>query len=203
VGATPRKPSAIERLCKGTEILANQLGRANTHLHFFRGLLGSYGELRGAKDFWDYTLVAHSGMAIRDLSVVFDTHKKGINLINLLRLVDVQSLDTASGQKWQGFVALAEKSSGDPLVRALREWRNNIVAHYNEMIAATDREEFWKQNPLNEAMLQALVDRGFEILDWCSHIGGLAVTFPRLAAGKDGYLTVLERLSGRPGAGGS
>jgi len=190
----PTKLSNIELLRRGARILGNQLARANTHLHFFRGILGRYAELSGAKDFWDYTLVAHSGMAIRDLGVIYDTHRKGINLANLLALVDAQSLEVSNHQKLLGFIGVAGKASTDPAVETMREWRNNIVAHYNEEIAATDREDFWKKNPLDEAGLQALIDTGFEIVEWCGQIANLSDGFPRFAGGKGGHLTVLDSL---------
>jgi hypothetical protein len=104
-------------------------------------------------------------MTIRDLSVIYDTHHKGINLIKILGLVDIKSLGDADKQKYRAFAAAVRKSSADPLVRILREWRNNIVAHYNYEIASTDREDFWTQNPLDEERLQTLIDNGFEILE--------------------------------------
>jgi AbiU2 len=191
----PTQLNSIDRLRRGTRILGNQLARANTHLIFFRGILGRYAELgAAAKDFWDYTLTAHSGMAIRDLGVIYDTHRDGINLANLLEMVDVQTLDVSSRQKHLGFVGIAGSPSTDPAVKTLREWRNNIVAHYNEEVAATDREDFWKRNPLDEASLQTLIDKGFEVVEWCSQIANLSDGFPRFAEGKDGYLTVLDSL---------
>jgi hypothetical protein len=193
-----QKQTPNERLCGGAKILANQLARANTHLRFFRGLLSCYGELAHAKDFWDYTLTAHSGMAIRDVSVVYDSHKGGINLINLLRFIDNQSLDAANRQELQGFIAVARTSSADPNVRVLRQWRNKIVAHYNNEIAWTDREDFSKQYPLDEIKLQLLIDKGFEIVEWCTQIASRPAAFPRFAPGKEGHKIVLAMLRARP-----
>lgn len=190
----PTEQTPNERLRGGVKILANQLARANTHLHFFRGLLERYSELTAVKDFWEYTLAAHSGMAIRDVGVVYDTHRNGINLINLLGLIDPKPLNLSNRNKLGGFVAVVGKSTADPNVGVLRQWRNNIVAHYNFEIAQTDREEFSKQNPMNEITIQLLIDRGFEIVEWCAQTGGQPTAFPRFAPGKDGHETVLEML---------
>ena len=185
---------ANQRICSRARILGNQLGRANTHLHYFAGLLARYGDLGRQKDFWDYTLAAHGGMAIRDLGVIYDTHRDGVNLNNLLALVDGTSLDASEQQRLQGFIARVGRSSADGDVRSLRQWRNNVVAHFNDRIAATDREGFSKQNQLDEAMLQRLVGKGFEIVEWCARLCGDGLEFPRFPEGKDGHVAVLEAL---------
>jgi hypothetical protein len=59
----PLAVSTVQQICNRARILGNQLARANTHLHFFTGLLGRYGDLCRQKDFWDYTLAARGGMA--------------------------------------------------------------------------------------------------------------------------------------------
>jgi len=190
----PTLSTKIDRMRSGTRILGNQLARANTHLHFFRGLLLRYGELSKAQDFWDYTLAAHSGMTIRDLGVICDTHKLGINLINLLAQVDTPLLDSASHQKLLRFRGVAGKPSTNPRVTMLREWRNNIVAHYNDVVAANDRDDFWNQNPLGEVALQTLIDTGFEIVEWCGKMASVSSEFPRFANGKNGHFAVLDSL---------
>jgi hypothetical protein len=193
------KPTLDEQIWAGAKILANQLARANTHLHFFRGLLGRYSELAGEKDFWDYTLSAHAGMVIRDVGVVYDIHKAGINLIQLLRLVESKCDGTTVDKRLKIFLAIADKASVDPMVRVMRQWRNNIVAHYNNEIARADRSEFSQQNPLNEAQLQILIDRGFEIVEWCALVAGRPTKFPRFAPGINGHKTVLNKLKVQSG----
>ena len=181
--------------------LANQLGRANTHLHFFQGLLACHGELQREKDFWEYTLTAHIGMAIRDVAVVYDTHAKGVNLLNLLRGLDGCPLDRTGQMKLGTFLEAVGKCPANPLVRALRGWRNNVLAHYNHDVALSDRSEFCAKHPLDERMVQGLVDMGFEIVEWCASALAVRGGFPRFAEGKDGHLAVLQALRDRrPGS---
>ena len=142
-------------------------------------------------------------MAIRDLGVIYDTHRDGVNLNNLLALVDRKGLDVSGKQRLQAFIALVSRSSADADVRSLRQWRNNIVAHFNDRIAATDREGFSRQNQLDEAMLQRLIDKGFEVIEWCGRICGDSRAFPRFPEGKDGHVAVLEALGAHRKQSGS
>jgi hypothetical protein len=190
-----RQLNPAELLRQRARVLGNELARANTHLHYFQGLLSNYRVLNKAKDFWDYTLAGHCGMAIRNLGIIYDTHRDGLNLVNLLDVIDVKMLDAAGVKKLQTFRAVVNKTSADPAVRSLRQWRNNIVAHLNGAIADANREQFSKQNPLDEAMLQALIDKGFEIVEWCAQIGGDPKEFQRFPEGKDGHAQVLEALN--------
>jgi hypothetical protein len=183
--------SAGDRLFSRAHMLGVQLARANTHLHLFCGLLRYCGDFGRAKDFWDYTLTAHSSMAIRNLSVIYDTHRDGMNLLNLVKSVDVGGLDETNVGKRDSFLMVVRKENADPQVQVLRDWRNNVVAHFNEHIACSGREEFCKRNPLDEGMLQVLIDRGFEIVDWCAKIGGRNSPFQRFVEGKDGYRLVV------------
>jgi hypothetical protein len=204
MSGNPQAGSANQQLCSRARILGNQLGRANTHLHYFAGLLARYGDLQRQKDFWDYTLAAHGGMAIRDIAVVYDTHRDGVNLGNLLALVDGTHLGASEQQRLQGFIAGVGRASADPDVRSLRQWRNNIVAHFNDKIAATDRESFSKQYQLDEAMLQRLIDKGFEIVEWCARLCGDGQEFPRFPEGKDGHAVVVNAVvASRKQSGGT
>jgi hypothetical protein len=192
----------VERLRGGANSLAVELARANTHLRFFRALLSGYAALSGAKDFWDYTLAAHGSMVIRNLCVVYDTHSDGMNLINLLGLVGARCLDPANTRRLRTFAAIVGRSSADPHVGMLRKWRNNIVAHYNTDIALTERDSFSRKYLLEEDMLQVLIDRGFEIVDWCAVMGGRPTVFERFAEGKDEHQAVLAAWEARSGPNG-
>jgi hypothetical protein len=191
--------SGAEKLDKWSQVLASQLARANTHLRFFNRLHACYSELTEAKDFWDYTLTGHAGMVIRDLGVIYDTHRDGVNLLNLLALAQSQGLGDPG--KLQTFTGVVAKASSDPRVRTLRGWRNNIVAHHNGEVALTDREEFCNQHPLDTPMLQALVDEGFEIVEYCAHLAGRTTSAPRTAPGTAGVEWVVRAVRERRNRG--
>jgi hypothetical protein len=181
------------------EVLAAELGRANTHLHFFRGLWNARSEysreLNVAKDFWDYTFSAHVGMALLQLCRIYDWHSDGINLRTLFRKIDRRQLRGSALQQLDKDIQIVQKESTDPLVTKLRYWRNKIIAHYNCRIALAGRNDVWKENPWDKLEeIQMLIDRGFEMLDRCACIHGQQTSYKKLAEGKDGYQNVLHAL---------
>ena len=179
---------------KQLQVLANELTRANTHFHFAKKLLANYKQLGAAKDFWDYTLAAHYSIALLNLCRVFDFHKDGINLFNCLESIDKGALDPAKRQQLSVYVALCRPKSQDRLVRGLRTWRNNIIAHYN-IGAALDRVGFDRDNPDDpEEMLRNLIESGFTILEWCGGLHGKVTTYQRFAPGKESCEKALKCL---------
>jgi hypothetical protein len=179
---------------KRLQVLANQLARANTHFYFAKKLHENYRQLGWAKDFWDYTLTAHSSIALLDLCRVYDYHKDGLNLINCLQSINKRALDQASQNQLSGYIAECCSKSRNPLVKSLRTWRHEIIAHYN-IKAALDREIFKKDNPDEpEEIIHSLIKKGFEMLEWCSGLQGKASTYQKFASGKGDYKEVLLRL---------
>ena len=176
------------------QVLANELTRANTHFYFRKKLLANYQQLGAPNDFWDYTLTAHSSIALLNLCRVYDFHKKGLNLYTCLKSIDRRSLDQANQMQIDNYLAECGKDSQNPLVESLRKWRNKIIAHYNFEVAL-DRIQF-DQNVQTEPeeMLQKLIPHGFEILEWCSSIHGSATTYLRFAPGKEVCEGVLRSL---------
>jgi len=132
---------------KQFQLLANQLARANTHFYFAKELHQNYQQLGWAKDFWDYTLTAHCSIALLDLARVYDTHKKGINFFTSLKSVDKSTLNQAKRIQLNDYITLCGPETPNSMVQSLREWRNNIIAHYN-IDVAFDRESFDRNNPL-------------------------------------------------------
>ena len=127
--------------CREADALAIELARANTHLHFFKRLHENYRELGGAKDFWDFTLAAHIGMALLQLARVYDTRREGLNMQRVLRAVDEKLLDKADRQSLMDHTCQCAKQ--DRLVGKLKEWRDNVIAHYNCDCALAPRDNFW------------------------------------------------------------
>ena len=179
---------------KKMQVLANELTRANTNFLFGKTLLKNYRQLGSAKDFWDYTLTAHFSIALLNLCRVYDFHKDGINLVNCLKSIDQKCLNHALRNQLNVYITECSSKSQNPLVKSLRTWRNNIVAHYN-LKAALDRADFDKNYPDEpEQMLNKLIPHGFEILEWCSQICGEVIAYEKFAPGKDGCEMVLQRL---------
>ena len=179
---------------KRLEVLANQLARANTHFHFAKSLHENYQQLGWAKDFWDCALAAHCSIALLDLCRVYDYHKDGLNVINCLKLINKRALDQASQNQLSVYTAECCSRSRNPLVKSLRKWRHEIIAHYS-IKAALDRESFYRDNPDQpEEIIHSLIEKGFEILEWCSGLQGKASAHQRFALGKGDCKKVLARL---------
>jgi len=179
------------------QVLANELARANTHFYFSQKLHENYQSLGAPNDFWDYTLTAHFSIALLNLCRVYDSHKNGINLVNCLKSIDQNGLGHAMRGQLNNYITECSAKSQTPLVKSLRTWRNNIVAHYN-LDAALDRADFDKKNPGEpEEMLSKLIPRGFEILEWSSKICGEVIVYQKFASGKEGCETILGRCVGK------
>lgn len=179
---------------KKLELLANQLARANTHYQFTKTLNENLQKLGWAKDFWEYTLTAHFNTAFLDLCRVYDHNGNGLNLINCLKSIDKTTLAEANQNQLSVYIAECSRESENPLVKSLRAWRNNIVAHYN-IEAALDRDGFDKDNPVEpEEIIHGLIEKGFKILEWCSSLHGNVVIYQKFAPGKDDCKKVLKRL---------
>jgi hypothetical protein len=193
LGTTSQRARRSRRL-EEINALAIEVARANTYFHFFKQLRQNYHDLAKAKDFWDYTLAAHMGMALLQTARVYDKSGEGLNLRYILKGTDRKVLDKAKGQ----LLSKYEKECDEPdaLVTKLRKWRNNIIAHYNRSHALA-RQDFWTHHPWELSEVQELIDRAFEVLDWCALMAGHPNTFQRLAEGKDGYQMVLDRLGAR------
>ena len=177
------------------QVLANELTRANTHFYFGQSLLTNYRRLAITRDFWNYTVSAHVSIALLNLCRVYDFHKDGINLFNCLKSIDPKILEPATRKQLSAYVAECSSKSQNPLVKSLRAWRNNIVAHYN-LKAALDRDGFDKNHPDEpEEMINKLIPHGFQILEWCNKIHGESVVYHRFAPGKDGCEEVIKSLS--------
>jgi ribosomal 50S subunit-associated protein YjgA (DUF615 family) len=174
--------------------LAIEVARANTYFHFFKQLRENYHDLAKAKDFWDYTLAAHMEMALLQLARVYDKCSKGLNLQYILKETKRKVLDNAKRQLLSKYEKECDKP--DALVTKLREWRNNIIAHYNRS-HALDRKHFWTLHPWEVSEVQELIDRAFEVLERCALMAGHQITFQKLAEGKDGYQVVLDCLRTR------
>jgi len=192
-GSTSQPARRSQRL-EEINALAIEVARANTHFHFFKQLQESYHDLAAAKDFWDYTLAAHIGMALLQIARVYDKSNDGLNLQHILEGIDRKVLDKAKTQLLSKYEKECDKP--DALVTKLRAWRNNIIAHYNRGHALA-RNDFWNLHPWENSEVQELIDRAFEVLEWCALIDGHPNTFQRLAEGNDGYQMVLDRLRSR------
>jgi hypothetical protein len=179
---------------KRLQILANELTRANTHFYFGKKLHDNYQQLGSLGDFLDYTIAAHYSIALLNLCRVYDSHKDGNNLFNCLKLINKKVLSQSDQGQLETYIAACCPKSSNPLIKSLRVWRNNIIAHYN-LSAALDRSGFDKNNPDEpEEMLTELIPHGFEILEWCSKLYGDNITYQRFAPGKESCDKVLNRL---------
>jgi hypothetical protein len=192
------------------EYLATQLGIANTHLYLFTHLRAAHEgplqkEMHKSLDFWHYTLGAHIQAVIVHLCRLYDyqgPHRRGraLHLLLFVQEIDESKLNTpelALRQSDLQFLQKANPKTGaapDRVVSKLREWRNNLVAHRDYDLSLGGIAEFLKQFPVDLLELQALIDRGFEILDRWKHYYGFEGQIQRLAGGKDDYAFVLNAL---------
>jgi hypothetical protein len=179
---------------KQLQILSNELTRANTHFYFAKNLHDNRNQLVWAKDFWDYTLTAHCSIALLNLCRVYDYHKDGLNLFNCLQSIDKHILDRNAQTQLSVYIAESGPKSQNPFVKSLRKWRHEIIAHYNYE-AALDREQFDNDNPIEpEEIIQNLIEKGFQILEWCGAIQGTAAIYKKFALGKEDCEQILKRL---------
>jgi hypothetical protein len=163
-----------------------ELALASRHLHLFRGLWDAHGkfdkEMRETRDFWYQTAAAHLKAALLQLCRVYDhynkSRKKGINLLVFLLKVKAdwpKKIDQARlreqleediqicGQ--QVVCTNADRRALVDLVKKLREWRDNVVAHYNYDVAIFDAQQFRSRNSWTVSEIQELINQGAVILD--------------------------------------
>ncbi|SRR6266404_458766 len=184
---------------KKVEILAIELARANTHLHYFRELYQAYRAPLKFQDFWDYTLTAHFCLGLLQICRVYDTHKEGINLLLLLESVDKNGLKGEERERFDEYLGHFRKGTKNTVVSKYRNWRNDIIAHYNLKIAVSGRDKFANEHSLNLLEAQQLINLGFEVLEWFSHIHGHDIKCQRFPDGKDGHEYLLECLRAKDG----
>ncbi|MEN9573121.1 MAG: hypothetical protein RL514_976 [Verrucomicrobiota bacterium] len=196
------------------EVLAGELGIANTHLYIYRKLTEAReaefaDELYKALDFWGYTIQAHVQAAVLRLCRVYDSNGETLGLQCLLQcLVRAARIGHLNSQVTQKRFAQQVKSdlnfcaghSTDALVKKLRVLRCKFVAHRNHEFSMKQTKDSLAEYPLTIGELQSLIDDGFSVLErwarWSKVYDayGEGVLFPRYASGKDDYLFVLKSL---------
>jgi hypothetical protein len=162
-------------------VLTTELAIASRHLHFFKALWhtqGNFGKMPETRDFWYATASAHMKAALLQLCRVYDHDEAGINLLVFLRKVQTDwSKEVGQTQTCQqlneDITICGPKPSCEKvdrhafvlLVRKLRKWRNNIIAHYNYEVGIFDAQEFRSRNRWELSEIQELIDQAVVILN--------------------------------------
>src|SRR5437867_12714380 len=129
------------------------------------------------RDFWYQTAAAHMTAALLQLCRVYDYSTEGINLYAVLskirencsKEVAQRQLRTQVAKDIQicGRAPACEASDRDvfaDLVKKLRRWRNEVIAHYNYRVAIFDAQEFRSRNRWELNEIQELIDQAVVIL---------------------------------------
>lgn len=190
--------------------LADELGKANTHLFFYKELLdarnGKYQkEFIRSLDFWEYTITAHFEAAFLRLCRVYDEFRDkkahmGRDPFHLDRFV--KEVKTISGGQLE---KKKRKPHADDLsflrrnriVTKLRKWRHGVFVHRNHDLLlnkSNKRDDFLKKYPLNADEIQKLIDMGFSILERWADYYKSKCPLRRLVREERDYLFVLESL---------
>jgi AbiU2 len=171
----PNQRSEIRRLRTRFNVLACQLGFANTHLHYFLRLEESRKNCAPAflesYDFWQFTKQAHLEIATFYLCRTYDKNPSGDHLYRFLNEIPRGGLSEEKKEVLQADLDFCHQKSKAPAIGRLRNWRDNFGAHFNYRLTAYDGRETLstlKSKALKTpsvAELQQLINKGFEILE--------------------------------------
>jgi AbiU2 len=194
------------------DILTAQLAIAKRHLDCFSALWDAQAkieqELHHARDFWFLTAGAHMRSTLLQLCGVYDYDTDGINLLRYLSEVQKdwsrEVVKAGLNSQLRCDIAICgprpscvspDRQSYVALVRTLREWRNNIVAHLNYNVALYDAEGFRMRNPWTVSGIRQLIDEAVATLDRYAFDRGKDVLYTECFDGDTDYLLATAVIS--------
>lgn len=187
--------------------LAEELARANTHLLFYKKLLGArqgthQREFIHSLEFWEYTITANLDAALLRVCRVYDAYsnqkRPERDALHLLRFVeDVEAAGIQDSDKAQRseHLRFLRRECPDQRVAKLRKWRSGVIAHRNRRLLLGGRDAFLRDYPLDVEHIQELVDAGFRILEWgAPYCESRRPVHRLIREAEDQVLSVLESL---------
>lgn len=215
---------ASEQLSKEIDSLQRNVFQAKVHFDIFNGLREAWPEyiqeIQNSPCFWNFTMRAHIDAAVLHLCKIYDEDGSALQLTRFLkdsiqknpnlfnetafkkRLKDEPNRDVEGLAKYRrnlNHEQLKKElwfcSNDNPLVKNLREWHNNIVAHFNYSEAVNQSEPFHQRCPLLYEDIQKLIDQAFSIVNSYSSLFRASVYSEEFASKqhKD-YLFVLKSI---------
>jgi hypothetical protein len=213
-----------EKLSKEIDVLQRDVFRAKVHFDIFKGLMEAWPEynpeIRNSPCFWNFTMQAHIDAVVAGLCRIYDGNRVALQLTRFLEESVKKNPNLFSkaafearlkGQAHRDVEGLAKYprslnyeqltkdlwfcSDENPLVKTLRLWRKNIVAHFNYAEAVNQAEPFHKRHPLPFADIQKLIDEAFSIVNSYSSLFRASIHSTEFASKQHtDYLFVLKSL---------
>jgi hypothetical protein len=197
MGKKVTAPVTADVLSKQIKALQSQLFNAKVHYDLYMSLSEAWRgkhnrEMRDSPFFWQFTMGAHINGAVLHLCRAYDSNKKALQLSRFLENV-AQSASVFCESEFRerhkanphvDWLAQYPRTislkclqddldfcnSGNPLVKNLRRWRNELVAHFNYEEAVVAKEPMHKRCPLPWADVKRLIDEGLAILNRYSEL---------------------------------
>jgi len=211
-----------KQLSKEIDSLQRDVFYAKVHFDIFNGLRNSWSEyireIQNSPCFWDFTMRAHIDARVIRLCRIYDEDGSAFHLTRFLeesirknpnlfseeafrkRLKNETNRDVGTLAKYRRNLNPEQLkkelwfcSNHNPLVKNLREWRNNMVAHFNYNEAINQSEPFHKRHPLLFEHIQELIDEAFSIVNHYSSLFRASVHSTEFASKQHtDYLFVLN-----------
>jgi hypothetical protein len=211
-----------EQLTKEIDSPQRDVFSAKVHFDIFNGLRNSWSEyiqeIRCSPCFWDFTMRAHIDACVTSLCRIYDEDGSAFHLTRFLEesirknpnLFSEEAfrerLKNEAGRDVDGLAKYKRSlnpeqlnkdlrfcSNDNPLVRNLREWRNNMIAHFNYNEAINRSEPFHTRHPLPFEHIQELIDEAFSIVNNYSSLFRASVHSTEFASKRHkDYLFVLN-----------
>jgi len=218
------KPLPISEFEPQIKGLIDQLFFSNLHYQIGTGLRESwreyYQEVVPSHVFWQFTIQAHDTMSVLGLCRVYDNTKfANKTCLTLRRFISTVEANPDVFQESE-FRKRLEKNphidslaqrlpkldpnqieadkefcDSDAMVKHLRKYRSNMIAHLNYEYAVGKDKDWSKSNPIPYSDIKKLIKQGFEILNRYSGIFVANTHSERLVSKQDeDYLEVLKSL---------
>jgi hypothetical protein len=215
------KPITADDLSRQIELLEKQFFNANVHFELYMGLARGWNkhirDIQNSPVFWQFTMKAHIDAAVVHLCRVYDSHKRALQISKFLQTVEENShlfcesefrrrhaanphvdflarssrtIDLKQLSRDQAFC-----SRDNPLIKNLRMWRNNFVAHFNFEEALNQTVPMDRRHPLLYEHIKALIDGGHDILNrYSSLLDAKTYSDQFLSPQRSDYSYVLQSL---------
>ena len=212
-----------EKFSRELNSLQKDIFRAKVHFDIFNGLRQAWyvREISNAPCFWDFTMQAHIDAAVWRLCRIYDEHGAAFHLTRFLeesvlkapnlfseiafreRLKNDVNRDVDGLAKYRRTLnheQLKQElwfcSDQNPLVKNLRLWRDNVIAHNNYAEAVVQGEPFHKRHPLPYEDIQKLIDEAFSIANSYSSLFRASIHSEEFASKQHtDYRFVLEAMT--------
>jgi hypothetical protein len=167
---------------KRFDVLTTRLAIAKQHIDCFSALWDAQGhfnkELFETRDFWFLTTTAHLNCALLHLCIVYDDDPGAINLLRYLTevrkgwLKEVTEAGLTLPLHADILICGRKPLCSEPdrqrhliLIKTLRKWRHNVVAHLNYGVALSGGGAFRLQNAWTVPDLLQLIREAVTMID--------------------------------------